>query len=472
MDSLHFQLPTRLTQLITAEQAYTYRLVPVKNENGTITCKTAATELVTLQHELQILLGKEVELLPETEAHIQQYLFQNYRKKNTANSSSLVYSEDFLLTMILEASSIGSSDLHMEIFEQQCRVRFRIDGKLLERYLIPPEEYPIMVNRIKIMGGMDIAEKRLPQDGRITIPTGTTDIDIRVATLPTLHGEKIVLRLLSEETASLDLEDLGFTEKELDTYRDSIRKNHGIVLISGPTGSGKTTTLYATLKELNNDTTNILTVEDPIEYTLDGVNQVALKEAIGLDFASTLRTFLRQDPDIIMVGEIRDRDTANMAIRASLTGHLVLATIHTNSAWATVARLIDMGIPPFLVAATLNLSVAQRLLRKLCQLCKKEAELAAELFPKYCRPPAAVTRHYLPVGCPHCHGTGYRGRTAIYELLPMDKELANSVKHNALDISDHIKKEGIETLRSNAFIQIQEGNTSIEEAYPLLTNSL
>ena len=276
---------------------------------------------------------------------------------------------------------MGSSDIHFEAFEHTRRVRFRIDGKLLERYVIPTEEYPKIINQLKVKSGLDIAEKRLPQDGRININTPTESYDIRVSSLPTLHGEKLVLRLLSKDAANIQLDNLGFTYEELIRYKNSVKNQNGIVLISGPTGSGKTTTLYATLKLLNTNATNILTIEDPIEYTLDGINQVQLKENIGLNFAKSLRTFLGQDPDIIMVGEIRDVDTANMAVRASLTGHLVLSTIHTNSAWSTISRLIDMGVPSFLIASTLKVSVAQRLVRKLCKHCKIKSTVSTALFP-------------------------------------------------------------------------------------------
>jgi type IV pilus assembly protein PilB len=243
-----------------------------------------------------------------------------------------------------------------------------------------------------------------------------------------------------------------------------------MVLISGPTGSGKTTTLYATLKLLNDSRTNILTIEDPIEYTLEGVNQVQLKESIGLDFASALRTFLRQDPDIIMVGEIRDVNTANMAIRASLTGHLVLSTIHTNSAWATISRLIDMGIPAFLIASTLNISVAQRLVRKLCDNCKEQRELGPGLLPSGFIVPPDLLHHYVAMGCTKCHHTGYRGRKAIYEIVPITKELVGHIKDNVLEIDDYLEEHAIMTLKKNAMLMIREGISSIEETYALLTN--
>lgn len=469
MEQKSFQIETSLLQLISPEQAYSYQIVPVGSDAASITFKTASKNTAALKQELQIVLGKEIYLISETEENSQQYLNKNYRKSNALVSESLHYSEDFLLKIILEAKNIGSSDIHFEIFEHTSRVRFRIDGKLIEKYVVPITEYAIIVNRIKIMAGMDISEKRLPQDGRITIDTDLSDFDIRVSALPTLFGEKIVLRILSKDTTRIQLEALGFTKEELITYRECIKKPNGIILISGPTGSGKTTTLYATLKELNNDNTNILTIEDPIEYTLEGINQVQLKENIGLNFASTLKTFLRQDPDIIMVGEIRDGETANIAIRAALTGHLVLSTIHTNSAWATISRLIDMGIPSFLIASTLTISVAQRLVRKLCNHCKKEEEISLGLFPKNSSIPESLKHHYVSVGCEQCYYTGYSGRKAIYEIIPIDKFLINQIKNNVLDIESYLEKEKIPTLKSNALELIQQGETSIEEVYTLLT---
>ena len=463
MESTNFQIETSLQQLLSPQQAHTYQIIPIKQENNEITFKTANSNNSNLQQELQIVLGKRVHLIKDTEENLQQYLTLNYRLNKSSESKSLNYSDDFLLKIILEAKNVGSSDIHFEIFEFSGKVRFRIDGKLLEKFIISTTEYPVIINRIKIMAGMDISEKRLPQDGRINIATDSTDFDIRVSTLPTLHGEKIVLRLLSKDTTSIQLENLGFSKKEIQTYRECIKKPHGIILISGPTGSGKTTTLYATLKELNNVNTNILTIEDPIEYTLEGINQVQLKESIGLDFTSTLRSFLRQDPDIIMVGEIRDVETANMAIRAALTGHLVLSTIHTNSAWSTITRLIDMGIPPFLVASTLNVSIAQRLVRKLCKYCKKKEVVSSYIIPNVVFP-EELQWHYTATGCNHCHQTGYNGRKAIYEIIPINKFLIDQIKNKELDIDTYIDKENIPTLKSNANRLIEEGETSIEDS--------
>ncbi len=466
MKKEELELTTEIVQTITAEQAYNYRMIPVA-KSPTLKFFVDTEELESLQQELQIILNQEVVLEKVGKETVDFLLRKNYRKKEKKlTRSALQYSDDFLLSMIHEAKNIGSSDIHFETFEKKNLVRFRIDGKLIERYTINHSEYPKIVNRIKIMGGLDISEKRLPQDGRINIETGEGDFDIRVSSLPTLHGEKLVLRILSKNSVNIQLDNLGFTEEELNTYKSAVKKPNGIVLISGPTGSGKTTTLYATLKLLNTSDTNILTIEDPVEYTLEGINQVQLKESIGLNFASTLRTFLRQDPDIIMVGEIRDVDTANMAIRASLTGHLVLSTIHTNSAWATVSRLIDMGVPPFLIASTLNVSVAQRLVRKLCPSCKVEEKITDEKLPKEYAD--AVETHFVAKGCSECYHTGYRGRKAIYEIIPITKKLVKCIEEQESDVSEYLKENKIATLKDNAISLVANGTTSIEEIYPLL----
>lgn len=466
MDAYH--ISTGLQQQISAEQALHYRIVPVAERGGALVLKTDTGSPGTLLDELNIVLDRPVALEPCGPGELEHFLSKNYRIDARRNSAQLQYTNDFLEKIILGAKDMGSSDIHFEPYEGRCRVRFRLDGRLREQYSIPIGDYPTMVNKIKVRAHLDIAEKRLPQDGRITVRPARGEFDIRVSSLPTLHGEKLVLRILSRDTGAVELGGLGFTAAELERYREGIKRPNGIVLISGPTGSGKTTTLYATLKQLNNEGTNILTIEDPIEYTLEGVNQVQLRENIGLDFASSLRTFLRQDPDVIMVGEIRDVKTANMAIRAALTGHLVLSTIHTNSAWATISRLVDMGVPPFLIASTLNMSVAQRLVRKLCDSCKREAPIDGGLFPKGSVVPRDLGRHCLPVGCDRCHHTGYLGRRAIYEILPISRELHRPIKENHLEVDAYLKGAGIPTLYTNAIEMVRQGTTSIEEVYPLL----
>lgn len=467
---------TDLQQLITTEQAWHYGIVPKSNGGSNIAFYIDDTKnSKSIKDELEMLLGKNIQLELTNSEIITKTLGRYYRKgkkQESGKNATLVNykSDDFLFNIIAEANSLGSSDIHIETYEDICRVRFRIDGKLIERYILKKEDYPSLVNKVKIKSNLDIAEKRLPQDGRIFFTSGSDKFDIRVSVLPTLHGEKIVLRLLSKDATSIDINVLGFSEKQLEDYLEGIKKPHGIILISGPTGSGKTTTLYATLKILNIESTNILTVEDPIEYTLDGINQVQLKESIGLTFASALRTFLRQDPDIIMLGEIRDGETAQMAIRAALTGHLVLSTIHTNSAWGTISRLVDMGVQPFLVANTLNLSVAQRLVRLLCPHCKEKQEFSTKLYPKNYKAPQSLAVHYVAKGCDECFYTGFKGRKAVYEVIPIDYELSENIKNMQYDIVNLLQNKGISHLADSAFELFAKGVTTIEEIYPILIN--
>jgi type IV pilus assembly protein PilB len=465
-----FNIPVSLKQLITANQAFHHRIVPVEKVENTLIFKTDAEDLPELEQELQVLFGYGLRLEKIDSTNLQSYLSLNYRQTTTAATEELNYKNNFLQQLLQTAKDYGSSDIHLEPYEEKCRVRFRLDGKLKEEFSIPSAEYPQIINQVKIQAGLDISQKRLSQDGRITVKSSNQDFDIRVSTLPTLHGEKIVLRILKRDAEEVSLTDLGFTKKELSLYLEGIKKPNGIVLISGPTGSGKTTTLYGTLKLLNQESTNILTIEDPIEYTLEGINQVQLKEDIGFDFPAALRTFLRQDPDIIMVGEIRDEKTATMAIKAALTGHLVLSTIHTNSAWATVSRLIDMGIPPYLISSTLNLSVAQRLVRKLCENCKQPAAIGSAVLPDGWKAPPEMISHFLPVGCPSCFHTGYQGRKAIYEIIPITKDLEFAIKQNELQIEKYLKTKDIATLKTNAVRMILTGETSIEEVYSLLNS--
>ncbi len=462
-----FKIPVTLKQLITSNQAFHYRAVPISHDGETIHFKTDSEHIESLQQELSIILNQKIVLIPETQDNLQSYLTLNYRKAN-ATQEKLHYEDNFLQKLIATAKDFGSSDIHMEPYEKFCRVRFRLDGKLKEQYTIAKKEFPQLVNQIKIQSGLDISQKRLAQDGRITFKAGSQEFDIRVSTMPTLYGEKIVLRLLNRDTQQVQLDDLGFTKAELALYREAVKNPQGIILISGPTGSGKTTTLYATLKELNKEVSNILTIEDPIEYTLEGVNQVQLREDIDFDFPAALRAFLRQDPDVIMVGEIRDDKTANMAIKAALTGHLVLSTIHTNSAWATISRLIDMNVPSFLLASTLTMSIAQRLVRKLCPHCKKEKNVETKDFPIGFEIPETLQKHFVAVGCNQCYQTGYLGRKAIYEILPITKELEKTIRHNELQIDDYLIENNINTLKTNAIRLVIEGHTSAEEVYALL----
>jgi general secretion pathway protein E/type IV pilus assembly protein PilB len=464
------QISTEIINILSPEQAWEYNIVPF-NSDASEHYFFTSSEDQDIKDELEILFGKTVifQLITEDEIKV---LLNRYYRKTTTNQQALNAdaSKDFLDKLIEEAKNLDSSDIHIEAFEDKSRVRFRIDGKLIERYIIKKEDYPAFINKIKIQAQLDIAEKRLPQDGRILFRKFGSKFDIRVSVLPTLHGEKIVLRILNNDATDVDIEALGFQKETLERYMEGVRKPNGIVLISGPTGSGKTTTLYATLKLLNNKDTNIVTIEDPIEYTLEGINQVQLKEEIGLSFARALRTFLRQDPDVIMLGEIRDGETANMAIRASLTGHLVLSTIHTNSAWGTITRLIDMGVPPFLLASTLNLSVAQRLVRKLCPHCKKKEPFDKNLYPRNYKPSQEISEHYTATGCDECFHTGYKGRIAVYEVIPFDSDLGELVKNGIFDARNHLKEKGVTPLSESAFELLKTGKSSIEEVYPLLTN--
>jgi type IV pilus assembly protein PilB len=460
---------------LTRDQAWHYRVLPKNKatDHFALYCEETADK-AALAAELEILLGASVQFDPIPDLHISRLLSKYYIKENALHTTAQLQisqkEDDFLMNLIGEAKSLKSSDIHIESYEHKCRVRIRIDGVMVERYLLKRDDYPALINKVKILSNLDIAEKRLPQDGRINFKHNDQQFDIRVSILPTLHGEKVVLRLLSNDATEIDLNTLGFSAFDLDNYLQGAKRPNGILLISGPTGSGKTTTLYATLKLLNKETRNILTIEDPVEYTLEGINQVQLKESIGLTFGAALRTFLRQDPDVIMVGEIRDPETANMAIRAALTGHLVLSTIHTNSAWGTVSRLIDMGIPPFLVASTLNTTAAQRLVRLLCPHCSEEKEFQPALYPKQFKPFLQVDQHFVARGCEHCYYTGYKGRKAVYEVIPIDQDLAFEIKNGNMYIQNILKERKIQTLAENAFNLFSRGETTIEEIYPLLFN--
>ncbi|PAW94648.1 general secretion pathway protein GspE [Mucilaginibacter sp. MD40] len=457
---------------LKAATAWHYWVLPKEKKQGVFHLYCSDTQPVEeYEEELQLLLNTPLCFHPVSDGEIRRLLHKYYQQgENRSTEVSGALSDNFLQKIIQEARSLRSSDIHIEIYEDKCRVRMRIDGQLVERHLISHQDYPMLVNVIKVEAHLDIAEKRLPQDGRMSFARGAEKFDIRVSVLPTLRGEKIVLRLLNNDAANISLDKLGFSDHDRQNYLQGVRRPNGLLLISGPTGSGKTTTLYATLKLLNQETRNVMTIEDPVEYTLDGINQAQLKESIGLTFGAALRSFLRQDPDVIMVGEIRDPDTAEMAIRAAITGHLVLSTIHTNSAWGTVNRLTDMGVDPFLVSDTLTTTVAQRLVRLLCPECKKKIAFDKTFFPPHFYPPTEIRDCYAPVGCNACYQTGYKGRKAIYEVIPIDRELAQEIKKRTLHISELLTARGIKTLSVNAFELFQKGDTSAEEIYPLLFN--
>ena len=378
--------------------------------------------------------------------------------------------------LIFEAVKLGASDIHIEPFEKKVIVRYRIDGVLRVFHELPTKIKDSLVARYKIMSNLDISEKRKPQDGRIRIFIQRKKIDLRVSTVPTVYGEKVVMRIQeAEKYLNVRLEDLGFEEDDLEKFRRAIWTPWGMILITGPTGSGKTTTLYSALMERNKPDVNIMTAEDPVEVAIPGINQVQVNERIGLTFASVLRAFLRQDPDIILVGEIRDFETGDIAIRASLTGHLVFSTLHTNDAPTTITRLTDMGIEPFLVGSSLILVVAQRLIRKLCPNCKietnipKDALVRMGILKDVSEDIVIYTEN--PQGCQYCNNTGYRGRTAVHEILEIDDEIRRLIIKGATadEIRDVAKGKGMRTLYESGILKVRKGITSIEEINRVLT---
>ncbi len=373
-----------------------------------------------------------------------------------------------LVNMVLvDAIQKGASDIHFESYEKVFRIRFRIDGVLHEMLAPPKRLEAAILSRIKIMSNLDIAERRLPQDGRIKLRYSTREIDFRVSTLPTIFGEKAVLRILDKEALQLDLTKLGFDDWSLEKFNAAIHQPYGMVLITGPTGSGKTTTLYSAIHTINSPEHNIMTAEDPVEYNLKGVNQVQINEGVGRTFAAALRSFLRQDPDVILVGETRDLETAQISIRAALTGHLVFSTLHTNDCPSTIARLLDMGIQPFLVASSLLLILAQRLGRKICKACKEPYEGDEETLVPYGHVPTGKGKvmFYKGKGCPTCNVTGMKGRVAIYEVMPISEELRDAILRNAptAELRELAQSQGMKTLRQNGLLKVLEGTTTVEE---------
>ncbi|MEE2644894.1 MAG: type IV-A pilus assembly ATPase PilB [Myxococcota bacterium] len=374
-----------------------------------------------------------------------------------------------LVNMILiDAIRRSASDIHVEPYEKSFRVRYRIDGVLYEIMNPPLKLKNALISRLKIMAALDIAERRLPQDGRIKIKLGEgSEMDFRVSVLPTLFGEKVVLRLLDKGNLQLDMTKLGFESAQLSTFKDSIYKPYGMVLVTGPTGSGKTTTLYSALSDLNKSSENISTAEDPVEFNLAGINQCQMADAIGLNFAAALRSFLRQDPDIIMVGEIRDFETAEIAVKAALTGHLVLSTLHTNDAPSTVSRLLNMGLEPFLVTASVNAILAQRLARKICPECKAPVEVEVEKLRELGMSDAQIQSAQLAEGrgCRACNETGFKGRIALYEIMPMTDELKDLVLQGAssVELKRAAMAAWMKTLRQAALSKLAEGVTTVSE---------
>ena len=406
----------------------------------------------------------------EVDTALEQYAKEREAKDTTEedllneniNSSPIV---TLVNEMIEKAVRQRASDIHVEPMERQVRIRYRIDGALYERANYAPAILPALVARVKIIGGMDISEKRRPQDGRITYVVDRMEYDIRVSILPTVYGEKIVMRLTSKTALTREKSQLGFKPAELKQFDHILQNPHGIILVTGPTGSGKSTTLYTALSELNTEDVNIITVEDPVEANINGINQVQVNNKAQLTFASALRSILRQDPDIIMIGEIRDTETASIAVQASITGHLVVSTLHTNSAAGTVTRLCDMGIEPYLIADSVVGIIAQRLVRRLCTACRKPREATEEEKVQMMIPKEQSVTIYEPCGCPKCDNTGYRGRIGVYEILEMTPKLKAIVsrKGSAEEIKEQGLAEGMRTLHMSATEYVLDGTTSYHE---------
>ena len=374
----------------------------------------------------------------------------------------------FVNILVTQAIQDRASDIHIEPAETDLRVRYRIDGVLHEMQRSPKQIQSGVISRLKIMSDIDIAERRKPQDGRMSVVHNGRKIDLRVATLPTVWGEKVVMRILDNSTASLDLRELSFLEDNFEVYHESYTKPYGMILVTGPTGSGKSTTLYATLNAVSKPEINVITVEDPVEYRLAGINQVQVNPKAGLTFASALRSILRSDPDVVLIGEIRDHETAQIAIEAALTGHLVLSTLHTNDAPSAITRLIEMGIEPFLVGSALDCVVAQRLARRLCSKCKEayqpsEVEMIAARFPW--SPGEEIPTLYRPTGCSACSRTGYKGRMAVHEVMRVSEEIERlAVSHaSAAEIANTAHQEGMISLRDDGWTKVLLGDTSVEE---------
>ncbi len=452
-------LSTEVLQELNPSQAWHYRAIPLNLDDGKLMLATDNVDLkANSRLELELITGRKVDFLSETPERITTLLNKHYRIEGQSNMISVGHfnlDEGWKVeSMLEEAVSIKASDVHIERLEDSGRIRFRIDGGLIEKYHIESCDYPGLVNKVKIRAGLDISEKRNPQDGRILLQANELRMDVRVSVLPSIYGEKIVMRLLNTQGAEYSLDTIGLEPDQLKSLKEAIQNPSGIILVSGPTGSGKSTTLFACLSELNHPSKNILTIEDPVEYTLRGVNQIQVNSAIDFSFAKALRSFLRQDPDIIMLGEIRDSETAKMAVRASLTGHLVLSTIHTNSAWSTISRLIDLGVPPYLLSETLRCSMAQRLVKKLCPKCKKTAEgqKGAEAGE----------------GCDHCHYTGYSGRLALYEVIPIHDGLEEQIQNFQRSSTPNRAFDDVLSLQDHGRLRWERGETSYSEIKPYL----
>ena len=486
-DSVFSLVPPQLVQK--------HQLVPVKLLGSTLTVAMAdPTDLVAI-NEVKFITGYGVRVMLAPPSAIKKTLdhrfggvsYDEVLKKFGDGEMEVIHETDdvnlqelqqatmeapvvtLVNAILADAAKRRASDIHIEPYEKIFRVRFRVDGVLQEIMSPPLRLKNPLVSRLKVMAGLDIAERRLTQDGRIKLKMGVGgELDIRVSILPTLFGEKVVMRLLDKSNLQLDMSKLGFDPPTLKDFLEAIHKPYGMILITGPTGSGKSTTLYSALSELNKPDVNISTAEDPVEYNLVGINQLQVREQIGLTFAAALRSFLRQDPDIIMVGEVRDLETAQIAVKAALTGHLVLSTLHTNDAPSTVDRLINMGVETFLLISSINIIAAQRLVRRICEKCKESAEVSPEILINLGVDSAEVGTGFSTFhgrGCANCNGTGYRGRLAIYEVMVMHEVLKELILRNAsvVELKREAVKQGMSTLRMSALQKVREGLTTIEE---------
>jgi type IV pilus assembly protein PilB len=499
----HFEIDASVIKLIPGEVARKYNILPVNKTGATITIAMADPTNVFAMDDIKFMTGYNVEPVVASElgikAAIDNYygttsslelkkVMEDLQTQETADLEVLEEDEDLdvsaladsaeeapvvkLCNLILtDAIKRGASDIHIEPYEKEYRVRFRIDGILYEIMNPPLKLKDAITSRMKILAKLDIAEKRLPQDGRIKLKIKLEDknkeLDFRVSVLPTLFGEKIVMRLLDKDNLRLDMTKLGFEPESLARFEEAIFKPWGMVLVTGPTGSGKTNTLYSALSKVNSPEVNIMTAEDPVEFNLPGINQVQMKEQIGLNFAATLRSFLRQDPNIILVGEIRDFETAEIAIKAALTGHLVLSTLHTNDAPSTINRLMNMGIEPFLVATATQLIAAQRLTRRICNQCKEAVEMTPQALINlgYKKEDVGTFTVYKGRGCEKCNNTGYKGRVALIEVMQIDDDIRDLILSGgtAIDIKRKAIENGMLTLRRSGLAKIKEGVTTVEE---------
>jgi type IV pilus assembly protein PilB len=487
-------------RLIPTAVAKKYDVVPVKRLGNTLTLAMADPTNVFAIDEIALMTSLHVLPVVASHAAVRKAIEQLYEGSATTAESLSELTSDVtaaaveiieddqdtkldvfelkesadeapvvkLVNMVLgDAIQKGASDIHFEPYEKVYRIRFRIDGVLHEMLAPAKRLEPAITSRLKIMSNLDIAERRLPQDGRIKLRYSDREIDFRVSILPSIFGEKAVLRILDKEALRLDLSQLGFDPGTLDLFQTAIRQPYGMVLITGPTGSGKTTTLYSAIQSINSPEHNIMTAEDPVEYNLKGVNQFQVNEGVGRTFGAILRAFLRQDPDVILVGETRDLETAQISIRAALTGHLVFSTLHTNDCPSTVARLVDMGIPPFLVASSIVLILAQRLGRKVCQACKEPYEIDEESLVPYGHQPTGQGRVtiYKAKGCSACNSTGMKGRVALYEVMTMTQELRDMVIKggSAAELRRTAQAQGMKTLRQAGLLKVLAGTSTIEE---------